>query len=198
MRARRLAALGIAACLAALTGCSSGSNGARPKDSAQSESPNAVTPSPSPTAAALPVLSGTYKAVGVVKTSDTKNQPAGTNLNRTWRFTPLCADPTCDVKLEREAAYYSADGKPGTKFFPSTATRTATGYRGVERKPVQCIDEKGHVTTGPGQSTFTYTITVTANPNGRPTFTATSSTSAPAAAGCPALHQTATYTGTPA
>jgi hypothetical protein len=135
--------------------------------------------------------------VVVVTQSNTEKQPAGTRVTRTWKFTPLCPEPTCGVTLSREVGWATASGQTTTKYFTSTANRTSNGYRGVEHKPQQCTLASGKVVTGPEQATLTYTIVVKARPGSRPTFSGTATNTAPAQGGCRAVSQTLSFNGSP-
>ena len=193
----------IAVAAAALTSaCGGGSSPASAKvvnPGASSTTSATSTPSatPTPTTVALPVLSGAYKVVVIVTQSNTEKQPAGTKVTRTWKFTPLCPDPTCGVTLSREVGWATSGGST-TKYFSSTANRTSNGYKGVEHKPQQCPLPSGKVVTGPEQATLTYTIVVKARPGARPTFSGTATNSAPAEGGCRAVIQTLSFSGVPA
>jgi hypothetical protein len=192
---RRGVILALSAAL--LTACSGGSSGGSAgPDKAGTSTP---TVAPSPTPVALPALTGSYRVDLLVVKSDTKQQAAGSRVTRTWKFTPLCADPTCGVTLSRQAGWYSPNGTAGTRYFPSTATRIGDRYQGVEKRLTQCREPNGTVVTGKVQGTFTYTIDIVASTTGsRPTFTGTTTVVGSQAGTCKGLHQTFTFTGTPA
>ena len=194
-----------AAVLLAVAGCNGGTGkgtaAARvtnPGPSASSTPAGTTPPAATPTPVALPYLNGVYRVVIDVTTSNTEKQPAGTRKTRTWKFSGGCATSSCDVTLLREAGWYNANGTGTTKTFLSTATRTATGYHGVEHRPQQCPLTKTRAITGPEQATFDYTIQIVTHKGARPSFTGTAKNTAPAQGGCRNVVQTMVFTGTPA
>ncbi|MDQ1687525.1 MAG: hypothetical protein QOK42_500 [Frankiaceae bacterium] len=155
-------------------------------------------PKPTPTVVAGPALIGKYRVTVVVVTSNTERQPAGGRFVRTWTFTPLCPGPTCGVTLAREVGWSNPNGSSTTRVFRSAATRTSSGYHGIEHKPQQCQLQSGRVVTGPEQATLNYTIQVLKGPGTRPSFKGTATNTAPAQGGCRAVTQTFSFTGKPA
>lgn len=185
--------------LAAVTaGCGGGGSPAAKVPDSKQSTPAVTSTKPVGTVVAGPPLSGRYKVVVVVTTSNTAHQAAGTKVTRTWTFTPLCAEATCGATLAREIGWSTPTGGATTKTFTSTAKRTATGYEGVERRPQQCTASPGRVVTGPEEATLIYRIYVTAKNGARPTFEGSATNTAPAQGGCRAVGQSFRFTGTPA
>jgi hypothetical protein len=198
----RVAGLVLFAAVLSACGGSSGQpkSAPAPTDSQTTSATTAPTqtaqPKPTPTVAALPALTGKYRVTVVVVTSNTERQPAGGRFVRTWTFTPLCTGPSCGVTLAREVGWSNPSGSSTTRVFSSTATRTSSGYHGIEHKPQQCQQQSGRVVTGPEQATLNYIIQV--RPGGtRPSFKGTATNTAPAQGGCRGVTQTFSFTGTP-